>query len=250
MMARLTLVGLHAALMLAIIACATTSTTDLSALLEPDPRLPRKEHIEAIGVLAVQRVVATAPQAAQILAPYDLNTVTASLITLLFRNPVEQLAANPTAFEIAAYSLAHQWGLTQITLDYVARYDRLLTVRYEDVKRKKAGMAWSNFFLALSSMGYSLSRSSGPPSLALSNEIGISRNQQAMQLNTLMADSYQQRIESLEEFKLRVTQLKVELVSYSNLLEIYRGWLFKAQADQQRNISPDARQILEAKASL
>lgn len=242
------LVGILTAL-LALSGCATIPSVDLTTLLQPDPRLPRKEHIEAIGTLAIQKVVALAPQAAQTLAAYDLNTVTASVVTIMFRSPPDQLVANSDIFEIATYALAHQWGLTQITLDYVVRYDRLITARYEDLKRQKASKAWSNFFFALSSMGYALSNTSAPPSLALSNQLGISHNQQAMQLNTLMADAYQQRMETVEELKLQIGRLKQELVSYSNLLEIYRGWLLKAQQDQKRDMIPDAKRILEAKAT-
>ena len=94
--------------MFIISGCASVPTTDLTTLLQPDPRLPRKEHIELIGApLAIQQVVALGPQAAQTLAAYDLNTATATIVTLLFRNPPEQLAANAVTFKIPVYALAH-----------------------------------------------------------------------------------------------------------------------------------------------
>ena len=237
-------------LALLLIGCATTSPLDLATLLEPDPRLPKKEHVQAVGTIAIQRLVALSPKAAEIISKHDLYTVTGGLVTAMFRFPVEQLAADPPLFELTAYALAHQWGLTQLALDHVARYDRLITHRYEELQQKKAAMAWSNFFYALSTMGYAMSTVSAAPTQRFSNELGISRNQQAMQVNNLMAEYYQQRIETLEEFKLQVSRLKPELVSYSNLLEIYRGWLFKAQEDHHRHPLPhDAKQMLEVKAT-
>lgn len=229
-------------------ACATPGA-DFEQLLEPDPSLPRPERVHVMGTLAAQRLVAAVPDLSSKVQQADLFTVTATLVDYMFKMPTEDLVASPEAFEITLYALAHQWGLCQLAVDHVDRYDRLFEARYEELKRQQRSLAWSNFFLGLSSMGYAMSNANATPTQQLSNELGMSRNQEAMQLNQLMNEQYRQQAGSLEELRIQITQIKQELVAYSNLLEIYRDWMMEAAAAKIAELSPEAQRILEAKAS-
>ena len=55
--------------------------------------------------------------------------------------------------------------------------------------------------------------------------------------------------QSLEDVRLQSSMLRQQLVSYSNLLEIYRDGLFDAERDLVEQLYPEAMRILEAKAS-
>jgi len=233
---------------LLVSACATTQPVDLNAFLVPDPRLPRLEHVELMATLAIQKVVAAAPGAAQALQAADSFAATSAFVTILFRTPIDQLAATPAAFEVALLSLAHQWGRTQIVLDYVSRYDKLLAARHEELKRKQRDIAWSNFFLGLSTVAYGISNAYTDPMQRLSNELGLARNQQAMELNQKLSTLYESRGQNLEDTRLQLAQVKQTLISYSNLLEIYVRWLLSTARDRAERLSPEAVRILEVKA--
>lgn len=197
----------------------------------------------------MQRLTALAPKAAEVFQSVDVPSATEVIVKVLFRNPVERIVSDEGTFEITALALAHQWGRTQLALDTVLRYERLFTQRHADLQRKKKGAGWANFLLALSSAGYAMGNVSATPAQRFSNELGMARNEQTVRFNRLLSESYQSRIESLEEARLKVGELKQQLVGYSNLLEIYRDWLFKAQEAQQRQMVPAAQGILTTKAT-
>jgi hypothetical protein len=71
-----------------------------------------------------------------------------------------------------------------------------------------------------------------------------------MQVNQQMHQLSKQQSQSIEDLRLQVGQLKQQLISYSNLLEIYVEWLLGAGREQSKQVSSEALQILEARAVL
>lgn len=236
-------------LLLFPIACATTpkQTLDINTLLQPNPNLPQIEQVEIIGTLAVQRLIAAMPKQTHIFLAIDTFTITSTMVTIFTKFPTEQVAADPVFSEIGLYCLAHQWGRTQILLDYIYRYDKLLTQRYEELRRQKKAIAWSNFFYGLSSMSYGMSNADATPGQRLSNELGLMRNQQAIQINQQLSEVYQQRSQNIEDLRLQIGQLKQQLISYSNFLKRYVDWVLNEVREESEKLSPEAVRILEAK---
>lgn len=234
------------------VACATTpkQTFDFNTLLQPNPNLPRFEDVETIGRLAVQRLITAMPQLTQTFLTYDTFTVTSATVTIFTKFPIEQVAADPVFSEIGLYCLAHQWGRTQIILDYVNRYDKLLVQRYEYLKQHKSRLGQSNFFHILGLVGSGMLSTSTDSGQRLAGALGFMYNQQAIQINQQMAQMYQQKSENIEDLRLQVSQLKQQLISYSNFLKKYVDWVLIEVREESEKLSPETVRILEAKAIL
>ncbi len=88
-----------------------------SALLRPDPALPSLASVEAVGA-AARGEPKKGSSAAQ---PFgDRFVWTQGMVNIYRKQSLERLGTAPLR------SLAHQWGRTQILLDYLRRYDALL----------------------------------------------------------------------------------------------------------------------------
>jgi hypothetical protein len=248
-MKKLILVVLILALSLAACATQTKYTTIDDVPAAPD--LPRPEQVAAVGLRAKQIWVSRNPKFLEVLAGTDTGRATFVWVSTAFNFPAEMVVESPGLYFLTVYALAHQWGITQLSIDYLRRVEVFIGERIDSLSTKQANLAWSNFFLGMSSMGYGLSSSSSPGyANRLSNEFGITRNTHATQFNNLLSEYYSTQAQDVATLKHRVTTLKNSLVSYAKLLEIYRDWLFKAVEAQSKQIPDDAKNILEVKMIL
>ncbi len=234
--------------------CKTTPQPrlDVDALMKSDPRLPSMAVVEATGTLAVQRVVAINPEYISVVSQQDTYTTTNTLVTTLFKIPIEQLISEPVALEIALLSLAHQWGRVQIQLDQINRYEYIAKHREAKLEAKKKSLFWSNMALAMSS-GMAAGQNSNPDTSygqRLSNEMAMNRNQQTSLTNRQVQENYDKQGQSIESIRVQIAEFKSQLLAYSEVLEIYANWLMKGARAQAEVLSADAVQILEIKANL
>jgi hypothetical protein len=236
---------------MSLLACATQTTYRTIDDVPPAADLPRAEQVAAVGLRAKQIWISRNPKFLEVLANTDTGRATSVWVSTVTNFPPETIVTNPGLYDVTVYALAHQWGITQLSIDYLRRVEIFIGQKLDSLKTKQANLAWSNFFLAMNSMGYGPANSSSQNHAnRLSNELGLIRNTQATQFNNLLSEYYSAQADDVATLKHRVTRLKESSVSYSKLLEIYRDWLLKAVEAQNKQIPDDARKILEVKVSL
>lgn len=211
--------------------------------------LPVSEEVATVGLRAKQLWVSLSPKAAEYATKLDADQFTSIWTQIVFDFPLEAVVTQPHAYQLTAYSLAHQWGSTQIAIDYLRRLQEFIGDRTRELDGKQAGIAWANFFAAMTPMGYDLLSGYGQSYAdRLANELAIARNRQSVQRHNLLSEYYSQEVNNTSMLKHKVTQLKEQLTAYAKLLDTYRGWLFEASKKLKKEMPADARRILERKA--
>ncbi len=216
----------------------------------PSPNLPPLEQVAAIGLRAVQLISVALPESAEIANKLDTNSATSAWVQVTLKTPPQTIVSG--AFYLPTmYAFAHQWGIAQLAVDYLRRCETFLDAQISQINAKRASLAWSNFFLAMSSVGYGLSNTSSQSDVnRLSNELGISRNTQSMQLNNPMSEYHSGRVDDIATLKHQVKTLKEQMTSYAKLLEIARNWILEEVARQEKEIPSDVKTVLDAKVPL
>jgi hypothetical protein len=230
--------------------CATSRFTTIEDIPRA-PALPHNEQVAAIGLRAKQLWVSLSPKVAKYATDLGADQFTSIWMEIVYDFPPEAVVAQPHAYQLTAYALAHQWGCTQIAIDYLRRLEKYVDDQIREVDAKRAAIAWSSFFAAMTSIG------SGPSSAdsqtyvdRLVNELSITRNTQSVQLNNLFSEHYSEQANDIATIKRRATELKQQLTARAKLLDVYRGWLFEASKKLEKEMPADAKKILDAKISL
>lgn len=163
--------------------------------------------------LALQAVGRYVPAAHAEFITVDTLTATAVLVEYMFKNPIEQVIADPGTSEVALFALAHQWGRTQIQLDYINRYDKLVEHRHAEIQDRKRSLALASFFPALSSASHGMANGYNlTDAQRLSSEPGIQRNSETIQANNALAGALDGEGKSCEDIRLQISQTKQQLL--------------------------------------
>jgi len=231
-------------------ACATRRITTIDDIPRA-PDLPGTEQVAAVGLRAKQLWVSLSPKVAKYATELGADQFTSIWIEIVYNFPPEIVVAQPDAHQLTAYALAHQWGSTHIAIDYLRRIEEFVEGRVRQVDVKRAGLAWSSFLAAMSSMGHAMSSSySQVYADRLATELEITRSAQSLQLNDIFSEHYSAQADDIATIKQRMTELKQQLTARAKLLDIYRGWLFEASMKLKKEMPADAKRILDAKISL
>lgn len=112
---------------------AAASEPDLAVLLRPDPALPTLERVEAIAARL------GAPGHPGGVPREQLFGYTALTVDEMARRPLDQVVERWLFLYL--HALAHQWGRTQILLDYLRRYQALVDAGSDPLDRNSAAYA-------------------------------------------------------------------------------------------------------------
>ena len=80
--------------------------------------------------------------------------------------------------------------------------------------------------------------------------MAMNRNQQTSLTNRQSQENFDAQGQNLELIRVRIAEVKSQLLAYSETLEIYANWLMNGAREQAEILSADAVQILEIKAEL